>query len=120
MFRAPICTTSAISAICSRPASSIASVTMSSPVSRRTAASSASPSVPRPWNAYGDVRGLNAPARSARAPAAWTARAVAKIWVSCSTEQGPATISTSAPPTETPPGSFTTVGSGRHSRATIR
>ena len=30
-----------------------------------------------PWNAYGDVRGLNAPPRRKRAPAALTATAVA-------------------------------------------
>ena len=36
----------------------------------------AGPSLPRPWNSYGDVRGLNAPPRRIVAPAAFTAAAV--------------------------------------------
>ncbi len=79
-----------------------------------------SPGNPRPWNAYGEVRGLKAPARSPVAPARFTARAVSRIWASLSTAHGPATIGTSRPPTAAPPGSLTTVGSARHSRATIR
>ena len=57
---------------------SITSVTIGNPVTSRARASSASPSVLRPWKLYGEVRGLNAPPRSTRAPAAFTARAVAE------------------------------------------
>jgi hypothetical protein len=61
---------------------------------------------------------LNAPPRSAAAPAARTARAAATICCSLSTEHGPATIGTSPPPKERPGAMATTVFSWRHSRDT--
>ena len=63
----------------------------------RARASNSRPRSPRPWNEYGEVRGLNAPPRSAVAPAARTARAAVTICSSLSTEQGPAMITTSSP-----------------------
>ena len=44
------------------------SVTIGSPVSSRASARISSPFAPSPWNAYGEVRGLNAPPRSIVAP----------------------------------------------------
>ena len=59
--------------------------------------------MPSPWNEYGELRGLNAPPRSAVAPAARTARAAATICSSDSTEHGPAMIDDRPlPPNETP------------------
>ena len=55
MLRAPIWITSPYSATRCAPSSSIASVTIGSPVSRRASASSSSPRLPSPWNEYGDV-----------------------------------------------------------------
>ncbi len=60
--------------------------------------------------AVGLVRGLNAPPRRAVAPAAFTARAVATICSSLSTEQGPAMTPIVPPPTVRLP-ARTTVGS---------
>ena len=73
MFRAPTWTMSAYSATRSTWAGSITSVTTGRPVRSRASASSRRPSRPRPWNEYGLVRGLNAPPRRTRAPAAATA-----------------------------------------------
>ena len=58
----------------------------------RASASSSSPFLPSPWKEYGELRGLNAPPRSAVAPASRTACAAATICSSDSTEQGPAMI----------------------------
>ena len=46
--------------------------------------------MPSPWNANGDVRGLNAPPRSIDAPAAATARATPSVCSRDSTVHGPA------------------------------
>src|SRR2546430_5529838 len=48
------------------PSGSMASVQMRRPVSSRALASSLSPGRPRPWNAYGEVRGFQAPPRRDR------------------------------------------------------
>src|SRR2546422_1571001 len=48
------------------------SVTTGSPVSRLASARYLSPSSSSPWKEYGDVRGLKAPPRKTRAPAALT------------------------------------------------
>ena len=66
-----------------------------SPRAPRRAASR--PSSPRPWNAYGDVRGLYAPPRSTCAPSRLTSRAVATSCSRDSTAQGPAMIAQRAP-----------------------
>src|SRR5262249_43045118 len=65
--------------------------------------SRASASSPSPWNAYGDVRGLNAPPRRTEAPASRAATAAARSCSSDSTEHGPATSTTSGPPIATSP-----------------
>src|ERR671914_710016 len=64
MLRAPICTTSACSAMASAWVVSRNSVTTGSPVSARASARISSPGTPSPLNANGEVRGLNAPPRS--------------------------------------------------------
>ena len=92
-------------------------MTTGSPVSSRAAARIRSPSSPSPWNAYGLVRGLNAPPRSSRAPAAFTPRATVSICSSDSTAHGPAATTSSLPPTATSP-TRTTVSSGFTSRET--
>src|SRR5437764_11221412 len=76
---------------------------MRRPVSSRALARSLSPGRPRPWNAYGEVRGFQAPPRRITAPASFTSRAASMIWRSLSTEHGPAIVTTSVPPTVTPP-----------------
>ncbi len=91
MFRVPIWITSAASSTASASSVSISSVTTPMPVRSRTFLRIASPSRPRPWKAYGLVRGLNAPARSIRTPRASRNSAVWKISFSLSTEHGPAT-----------------------------
>src|SRR2546429_7685616 len=85
------------------PSGSIASVQISRPVSSRALARSLSPGRPRPWNAYGEVRGFQAPPRRITAPASFTSRAASMICRSLSTEHGPAIVTTSVPPTVTPP-----------------
>src|SRR5207302_4861637 len=85
------------------PSGSSASVQISSPVSSRALASSFRAGRPRPWNAYGEVRGFQAPPRRITAPASFTSRAASMIWRSLSTEHGPAIVTTSVPPTVTPP-----------------
>ncbi len=68
------------------------------------------------------MRGLKAPARSTRPPAAFTQRAVSSSISRLSTEQGPATTTTCSPPktTSRPPGptagSVMRVRSGRAAR----
>ncbi len=51
-----------------------------------------------PWNEYGDVRGLNAPPRSACAPAALTASAAASTCSLLSIAHGPAITANRLPP----------------------
>ena len=48
------------------------------------------PARPRPWKAYGDVRGLNAPPRMIVAPADRAIRAASAVCSFVSTAQGPA------------------------------
>ncbi len=66
------------------------SVTTPMPVSARALARIRSPSLPRPWKAYGLVRGLYAPARISFTPRPTMNCAVSMIIFSFSTEQGPA------------------------------
>ena len=68
----------------------IISVTMGRPVLSLAFLRSSRPSALRPWNAYGEVRGLNAPPRRNVAPAALTRSATQQICASLSTEHGPA------------------------------
>src|SRR5262249_47466564 len=69
---------------------STTSVTTGSPTSARTSARIRRPATPRPWNAYGDVRGLNAPPRSSVAPACFAISAAARVCSGVSTAHGPA------------------------------
>ena len=46
--------------------------------------------MPSPWNAYGDVRGLNAPPRRSVAPAALAISAASSVCWAVSTAHGPA------------------------------
>ena len=55
------------------------SVTIGRPVFFRASFKSSSPSDLRPWKAYGEVRGLNAPPRRNVAPAALTRAATSQI-----------------------------------------
>ena len=71
--------------------------------------------MPRPWKAYGLVRGLNAPPRRIVAPAAATASAVSNSWSRLSTEHGPAII-VSDPSPITASSTRMTVSSGWNSR----
>ena len=71
--------------------------------------------MPRPWKAYGEVRGLNAPPRRMVAPAALTASAVSNSCSRLSTEQGPAII-VSEPSPMTASSTRMTVSSGWNSR----
>ena len=67
MLRAPICSMSAYAATAGLRADR---ALRSPPPGERSAAPRAVPGpAPSPWNAYGDVRGLNAPPRSTFAPA---------------------------------------------------
>src|SRR5256712_2776106 len=66
------------------------SVTTGSPVSRLASARYLSPSSSSPWKEYGDVRGLKAPPRKTRAPAALTFAATSSTCPRDSTEHGPA------------------------------
>ncbi len=116
MLRAPICRQSATRATASTSPVVSTSVTIASPVSARASSRMSSPATPRPRKLYGDERGLNAPPRRIVAPAARTARAVARVCSRDSTEHGPAMIASGAPaPTGTGP-MFTTVSSGITSR----
>src|SRR5882762_5890602 len=89
-LRAPIWRMSACSATTSTLSGSMTSVMIGSPVSRRASARSFRPSSSRPWNAYGEVRGLKAPPRRTVAPAAFTRAATCRICSRDSTEHGPA------------------------------
>ena len=64
------------------------------------------------------MRGLKAPPRSIRAPAALTTRAAASICVSLSIEQGPAMITGVQPSPKRTPATSTMVLSGWKSRET--
>ena len=90
MLRAPIWITSATSTTASTWRGSISSVTSGRPVSSRASTRISSASSPSPWNAYGDVRGLNAPPRSIVTPSAATQRAVSSVCSRVSTVHGPA------------------------------
>ena len=90
MLRAPIWITSAVSTTASTSRGSISSVTSGRPVSSRASARISSASTPSPWNAYGDVRGLNAPPRNIVTPWAATTRAVSIVCSRVSTVHGPA------------------------------
>src|SRR5437762_2095980 len=87
----------------STSAASITSVTTGSPVSARVSARMRSPATPRPWNAYGDVRGLYAPPRSRVAPARRASCAAASVCSADSTAQGPAISVNVSGPIGTPP-----------------
>ena len=119
LLRAPIWITSVASTTSSTCRGSISSVTIGRPVSAFASRSSSSASSPRPWNVYGDVRGLNAPPRSIVAPASATARAVASVCSRLSTLHGPAISPKYVSPTRRPSTSIT-VGSAASSRATSR
>src|SRR5919198_2133165 len=110
MLRAPICTTSACSAMASACWVSSSSVTTGSPVSARASDRISRPARPRPLNANGEVRGLNAPPRSIEAPAARPARATAIVCSRDSTVHGPATRQNVSPPPATRPAMSSTVG----------
>ena len=114
MLRVPIWSTSANSATMSTCAGSITSVMIGSPVRSRASARRRNPSRPRPWKAYGEVRGLKAPPRSRVAPAAATPAATSKSCSRDSIEHGPA-ISVSEPPPMTASRTLTIVGSSRNS-----
>ena len=86
---------------------SMSSVTIGSPVSFFASERRRMPSAPMPWNAYGEVRGLNAPPRSIVAPDAFTDFAMPTICSSDSTEQGPAMTENEPPPSFTPEQSIT-------------
>ena len=58
MLRVPIWSMSAYSATTSTSRASTTSVTTGSPVAARTSERISRPSSPRPWKAYGEVRGL--------------------------------------------------------------
>src|SRR3954447_26455269 len=103
MLRAPICTTSAYSAMTSACALSSSSVTIGRPVCARASARISSAGTPRPLNANGEVRGLNAPPRSIAAPPACTARATPSVCSRVSTVHGPAiSVKVAPPPTVRP------------------
>ncbi len=76
---------------------------------------SRSPSSPRPWKLYGELRGLYAPPRRIFAPARLTAAAVASTCSGLSAEHGPAITMTSSPPIRTSP-TVMTVSSGLNVR----
>src|SRR4051812_3943550 len=69
---------------------SSSSVTTGRPVCSRASARISSASAPRPLNANGEVRGLNAPPRSIEAPASLTACATPRVCSRDSTVHGPA------------------------------
>src|SRR3981081_3263900 len=104
MFRAPICRQSATAATASTSPGARTSVTIGRPLTARASARISSPSPPIPRNVYGEVRGLNAPPRSAAPPAARTARAVSRVTSRDSTAHGPAMTASGCPwPTGTSP-----------------
>ena len=82
--------TSACSATSGDVRVSITSVTTGSPVARARLGQQGAPSMPSPWNEYGEVRGLNAPPRSTRRPPRARLRAVLQHLLGVSTAHGPA------------------------------
>ena len=76
----------------------IISVTIGSPVSFLAIFKRSRPSAFKPWKAYGEVLGLNAPPLKNVAPDAFTLFAISTIWVSLSTEHGPAIMCRLPPP----------------------
>ena len=78
-------------------------MTTGRPTASRTSARMRSPATPRPWNAYGDVRGLNAPPRSSVAPARCAICAEASVCSAVSTAHGPAMKVNVSGPIGTPP-----------------
>ncbi len=111
IFLAPTCMTST-SSNRGRWSMLIISVTMGSPIFALAFDKSSSPSAFMPWNAYGEVRGLNAPPRRKAAPDFFTLSATPQICSSLSTEQGPAIRASAPPPIFCPPGRVITVSSG--------
>ncbi len=78
-------------------------MTIGRPVSARASARISSAATPRPLNANGEVRGLNAPPRSIEAPPSRTVRATASVCSRDSTVHGPAIRqNVSLPPTRRP------------------
>src|SRR5215213_9088109 len=90
MLRAPTWMTSTASLKSSASCAEVISLTTGSPVCSRASRRMSSPSMPSPWKANGEVRGLNAPPRSIEAPAAATARATPSVCSRDSTVHGPA------------------------------
>ena len=99
MLRAPTWTTSATSTTSAMSRTSITSVTIGRPVSSFASWRRRRPSTPRPWNEYGEVRGLYAPPRSIATPASLTTRATSSVCSRLSTVQGPAIRPKCSPPT---------------------
>src|SRR3954447_18025054 len=89
---------------------SSSSVTTGRPVCSRASARISSASGPRPLNANGEVRGLNAPPRSMEAPACLTALATPSVCSRDSTVHGPAMRQNVSPPPIRRPSISTTVG----------
>ena len=119
MLRAPIWITSAYCSTSSSDSLSSASVTIFSANFSRTSAIICKPSSPRPWKAYGEVRGLYAPPRKNCAPARATRSATAKLCSRLSIEHGPAMIASPGPPNvASVPANRTTVFSCLTSRLT--
>ena len=90
MLRVPICSMSACSATTGTSRASTTSVTIGRPVASRVSTRISRPSRPRPWKAYGEVRGLKAPPRSRVAPAARAMCAASSVCAAVSTAHGPA------------------------------
>jgi hypothetical protein len=111
MLRAPICTTSACSAIASAWLVSRNSVTTGSPVAARASARISRPGTPSPLKTNGDVRGLKAPPRSIVAPAAATVRATSSVCSRVSTVHGPAIRQNAFSPPTVRPSTLKIVGS---------
>ena len=102
MFRAPIWRTSAYFATIGTCSGAMTSVTIARPVASRAVASILRPSSLWPWKLYGLVLGLKAPPRRPVAPWAFRVLASATIWISFSTEHGPAMTAILTPPTSNP------------------
>src|SRR6476619_1154968 len=94
---------SAYSTTSSTSLTSRTSVTIGICTSSRTSARMRSPSTPSPWNAEGEVRGLNAPPRKRVAPACLAIRADSSVCAGVSTAHGPAMKVKVSGPIGTPP-----------------
>ena len=90
MLRVPTWSMSACSATTFTSRASTISVTIGRPVTSRTSERISRPFTPRPWKAYGEVRGLKAPPRSSVAPAALAISAASRVCWAVSTAHGPA------------------------------